>query len=203
MAASARRAWRARPARPACHDRRYRQRQQPGHDERGIQAPARHQVARQNRTDGLAGALHRRIGTEPRAAPVRRRQVREAGRRHRSKDRRCAPVQDAERDEDAEAGNGKVGERKGGKDEGARHQQRPPSENVGQGACRQLDEHAGQRRSADDDTDERRIRPQVARQQRQEGRAADGVAGIRKKPRHAQPHESAPGLAHERSSPRL
>ena len=53
----------ARPARPACHDCRYRQRQHPGHDERGIQTPARHQVARHNRTDGLAGALHRRIGT--------------------------------------------------------------------------------------------------------------------------------------------
>ncbi len=163
--------------------------QQSADRERGSIPARREQVPDQQRTDGLARALERRVDAQPHAASIRRRQIGDGRRGDRSEDSRGRPVREAQDDERRQRRRSEVAERQQREHDARAEQQPPASERVGQRAGRQLHDDTGERGGADDEPDERRAGAKIARQQRQQGRPAHLIAAVRARAGGAQPRE--------------
>ena len=100
-------------------------------------------------------------------------------------------MHDAEHDQRGERRGPEVGKRHEREHEGASQEQGPTSEDVGEGTGRHLDEDAGHGRGAHDDADERRARAELAREEREEWRAADRVAAVRDESGRAEARQTA------------
>jgi hypothetical protein len=99
-------------------------------------------------------------------------------------------MKEAENHEPRERRHGKIAEGQRGEYQCTRDEQSPPSEEIGQRAGWQLQEHSSQRRGAHDKADEGWACAELTGEERKKRSAADRVAAVRDEPGRTQPNQS-------------